>query len=268
VVPFTFLKSLAKIYPKAALNKLLAARNESKPKKAVLTNRWWVGPVMAPLIASAIGNDSPIDPKFSNNSKQFKAVTSYGIQAQYAITKHFSVRSGVQSIAFEYSTNDIVFWEGYNNTHLENVQSPNQLYIQIESGLTNNQTLNKNGNNGIDGQLHQRSSYVEWPVEGIMHWKSNRWFFECSGGMSTLFLQENRIYLTSTGISMTVGEASNLSRVHYSANIGLGAGYYLKNDLSLSVSPSFKYQLNTFNNNTGNFTPYVLGFYGGIKYRF
>jgi len=268
VIPFEFSKSLSKIYPKAAINKLAVAQSEPKQKKHPLTSRWWIGPVMAPLIASAVGNDSPIDPKFANNDKQFKSVTSYGIQAQYAVTKQFSIRSGVQSIAFEYSTNDIVFWEGYQNTHLENVRSSDQLYLQIESGLANNQALNKNSNNGIDGQLHQRSSYIEWPVEGIVQWKLNRWFFECSGGMSTLFLQENRIYLTGSGISMTIGEASNLSRVHYSANIGMGAGYFLKNDLSLSISPNFKYQLNTYSNNNGNFSPYVLGFYGGIKYRF
>jgi hypothetical protein len=65
-----------------------------------------------------------------------------------------------------------------------------------------------------------------------------------------------------------MGEANNINPVHFSTNIGLGVDYQFLKAFRASVEPMFKYQLNTFSNNSGNFRPYFIGIYSGISYQF
>ena len=88
------------------------------------------------------------------------------------------------------------------------------------------------------------------------------------GGMSTMILNRNEIYLQSSELNVKIGEANNLNNVHFSGNIGLGFKYDIFRRLEARIEPVFKYQINTFNNDAGNFKPYVFGVYSGINFTF
>ena len=74
--------------------------------------------------------------------------------------------------------------------------------------------------------------------------------------------------LKTTNGLMEIGKASNLSSVHFSSNIGLGFSYNFMKNFQANLEPTLKYQINTFNENAGNFKPYVVGINTGISYKF
>ncbi|WP_340154549.1 hypothetical protein [uncultured Winogradskyella sp.] len=44
--------------------------------------------------------------------------------------------------------------------------------------------------------------------------------------------------------------------------------YSLSKQWNLNLEPTFKYQINTFNNTTGDFKPFFIGVYTGLSYKF
>ena len=88
------------------------------------------------------------------------------------------------------------------------------------------------------------------------------------GGFSTFFLNENEVYSNFDGNNTYIGKATNINNTSYSANLGLGVDFKLSKTLNLNLEPTFKYQINTFNNTTGNFNPFIVGVYTGIRYKF
>jgi hypothetical protein len=91
---------------------------------------------------------------------------------------------------------------------------------------------------------------------------------EIIGGMSTLFLQQNEVKLQTEGMEMNIGKANNLNNIHFSSNVGLGFKYDFLKAFQANFQPMFKYQINTFSENSGSFKPYVIGLYTGISYHF
>ena len=89
------------------------------------------------------------------------------------------------------------------------------------------------------------------------------------GGFSSFFLSDNKIYSEAESGSKTyLGEANNINNVSYSANFGFGFNYQVSKKIDLNVEPMFKYQINTFNNTSGEFKPYFIGVYTGFAIKF
>ena len=82
------------------------------------------------------------------------------------------------------------------------------------------------------------------------------------------FLNQNNISLVANGVEMEVGRANNLNNIHFSSNVGLGFRYNFWNSFNANFQPMFKYQINTFSENSGNFRPYFIGLYTGISFSF
>ena len=55
---------------------------------------------------------------------------------------------------------------------------------------------------------------------------------------------------------------------YFSTNFGIGLKYGFMKSFEFNVEPTFKYQLNTFSSDAGNFKPYLFGIYSGISYKF
>jgi hypothetical protein len=91
---------------------------------------------------------------------------------------------------------------------------------------------------------------------------------EILGGMSTLVLNNNEVFLQADGFNLKLGEATNLNPIHFSTNIGVGLHYGFFKSFKARIEPTFKYQLNTFSRDSQNFRPYIFGIYSGISYSF
>jgi hypothetical protein len=115
----------------------------------------------------------------------------------------------------------------------------------------------------------QRTGYLEVPMEMSYALLNRKFGIELIGGVSTLFLNQNNVSVVSTqGLSTSVGEAENLNDIHFSTNVGVGFKYRFLKSFEASFEPMFKYQVNTFSRDAGNFKPYFIGLYSGISFSF
>mgnify|MGYP000353444670 CR=1 FL=1 len=44
--------------------------------------------------------------------------------------------------------------------------------------------------------------------------------------------------------------------------------YNFSKQFQFNLDPTFKYQINTFNNTSGNFKPFIVGVYTGLSFKF
>ncbi len=258
---------LAAVEPNA-LEELLKEK-EKKITKEPKLNRWQVTPNVAPIYFSSLSNGSPLDEKLEENKKVYGTNYSYGLTVNYALNKKYSIRTGVHSYSADYDTSGIVFYQDTNASKMQNL-NPNLQgsFIQIDPLNNVNTSFGRIIEDRFEGTLNQKMGYIEVPLEVSYKLLSKKFGVDIIGGLSTLFLNQNEVYLKSTGFTMKIGEASNLNSVHFSTNIGLGLKYSFLKRFDARVEPLFKYQLNTYSSGAGNFKPYVFGVYSGISYHF
>jgi len=195
-----------------------------------------------------------------------------GVGVSYAVNTKLSVRTGINKMSVDYNTNGIAFFVDIDNPGINNINpSISGKSIHIEDATVPSESLlpfestfaQKN-----EGYMNQKIGYYEVPVELTYALVNKRFGIKVIGGVSTFFLNENKISLVSENMSTELGKANNLNDVHFSTNLGLGIKYGFLKSFEFNVEPTVKYQLNTFSENAGNFKPYVFGIYSGISYKF
>ncbi len=251
-----------------ALEELLKEKEKDVTKELKM-NRWQISTAIAPVYPGSASNGSPLDSRFQQNSKEFRTSLSYGIGVSYAINNRFALRTGISNVSLEYRTKNIVFSQNPNARRLENVDANTRgALVQIDNQpATADVTLNRSVSQ-FSGNLTQTTGYIEVPVELSYKILDKQFGIDVIGGFSTLFLNQNEVSIETDGAVINIGEANNLSGTHFSTNIGIGLTYSLFRNVELSVDPMFKYQLNTYSENSGNFKPYFFGIYSGLTYKF
>ncbi|HMQ43050.1 MAG TPA: hypothetical protein PKC63_01715, partial [Mariniflexile sp.] len=117
--------------------------------------------------------------------------------------------------------------------------------------------------------INQALGYIEVPLELQYALVNKKLGINLIGGFSSFFLSDNKIYSEAEGGGKTfLGEANNINNVSYSANFGVGFNYQVSKKIDLNVEPMFKYQINTFSNTSGDFSPYFIGVYTGFAIKF
>jgi hypothetical protein len=264
-----------------ALEKLLKEKEEGKnadeKEKEEKRNKWAVSTNAAPVYFNSLTEGSPLDDQFASNAKTYQTSLSYGAGVQYQVTSKLALRAGVNSLAFSYDTQNV-----YYSTTLQARLSPqqnlqNDLHVNKEGSAQNVILYNKkvdaygdveNFSQEEKGSLNQQIGYIEIPLEMSYKLLNKKFGIEIIGGMSTLFLQQNEVKLQTEGMEMNIGKANNLNNIHFSSNVGLGFKYDFLKAFQANFQPMFKYQINTFSENSGSFKPYVIGLYTGISYHF
>jgi hypothetical protein len=261
--------AIATVAPNA-LEELLNEKENKVTTKEQKVNRWQITSSVAPIYFSSTSNGSPLDSRFESNKKSYTPSFSYGVGAKYALNKKFSVKAGVNSVAMEYNTIDVVFFQTENARRMENVK-PNMpgSMIQVDNKPSGNETTTLGRTiTQYNADINQKIGYVELPVEMSYKLVDRKFGVELIGGLSTMILNENEVSIVSSGMDMNIGEAENLNPVHFSTNVGVGFKYSFLKSFQANVEPMFKYQINTFSNDSGNFKPFFFGLYTGISYHF
>lgn len=252
------------------LEELLNEKENKVTSREQKINRWQITSNVAPIYFSSVSKGSPLDSRFESNRKSYAPSLSYGVGAKYNINKKFAIKSGVNALALEYNTTDVVFYQAENARMIENLR-PNMAgsFLQVENKPENNAvTTMSRARNQYSGEVNQKIGYVELPVEMTYQLVDKKFGMELIGGVSTLFLNRNEVSLVSPGLDLTIGEADNLNSVHFSTNVGVGFRYSFLKSFQANVEPMFKYQINTFSNDSGNFKPFFFGLYTGVSYKF
>lgn len=265
--------AIATVEPNALEELLLQNEKEKLVTAETKLNRWQITSSVAPIYFSSTANSgSSIDKQFADNSKTYENNMSFGVGVNYAVSKKINIRTGINKFTLGYNTNDVAFYAGLQSQGLQNVTSSgNNAHIEIvnknvpSDGLLPFESDIQNSNQGV---ISQRMGYIEVPMEMTYSLVNKKFGVTVIGGLSTLFLNENKVSVVSSAMSADLGEANNLSNVHFSSNIGLGFRYSFWKAFNLNFEPMLKYQLKTFTNDVGNFKPYFIGLYSGLSFEF
>jgi hypothetical protein len=248
-----------------------AGKNEDEKEKEK-RSRWAVSTNASPVYFNSVAEGSSLDSRFNANEKEYNNTLSYGVGVNYAINDKLTFKTGVNNLSLDYNTSDISFYQAATTKPIENVTTNARgKMINVESKLEDNGTfITVSGNplGKFDGAINQQISYVEVPLELGYKLLDRKFGIEVIGGFSTLFLNNNSVSIVSNGQEMTIGEANNLNNIHFSSNVGLGFKYSFWKSFNANFQPMFKYQINTFSENSGNFKPYFIGLYTGVSFSF
>ncbi|MBT8320163.1 MAG: outer membrane beta-barrel protein, partial [Eudoraea sp.] len=234
------------------------------------SNRWSLGPMVAPVYFNTLAEGSPIHSNFVSNSKSGNVNLSYGVAVSYQLTKKLSVRSGVHRVDYGYDTDEIEFSSSLSastNALIDNIDydsNSRSLVVESQTG----RGVQSDAANAVEvnapspareGRMVQDFGYLEVPVELQYNLVDSKLGINLIGGVSSLFLTQNSVTLVSDNTSTSMGEANNINEVNFSTNFGLGMYYRLTPKMQLNLEPMFKYQLNTFSDTAGNFQPFSIG---------
>ncbi|WP_282134818.1 hypothetical protein [Seonamhaeicola maritimus] len=260
------------------IEEALAENKDLLLKDDIKVSRWTVAPNAAPVYFNTLGNGSSIDPQFANNSKTGEVNMSYGLSASYALNDKISIRSGINKVNLGYNTNDVIIFQttGLNSSasSLQNVKGNSINNNSFENvSIVSGQNFNKSGIPesfaSTNNSINQTFGFIEIPLEIKYALSDKKLGVNVIGGFSSFFLNNNQIFSEAeNGTRSFLGEANNLNKVSYSANFGLGFNYKITKKFDLNLEPMFKYQINTFNNTSGSFKPYIIGVYTGFAIKF
>ncbi|MFP9097668.1 hypothetical protein ACLI09_01330 [Flavobacterium sp. RHBU_24] len=267
-----------KIKPENELEKLLKEQQENKKDEQIAdnSNKWSIRPQLAPVFYNSLSQGSPIDAQFASNTKSYETDLSLGLGVNYALNKRLHIRGGINTVNLNYATQGVEFYaslEGGTNNVSATAKSAN-IVVQDQGSAPSVNPVNVfssqlSSNNAFAGSMVQQTGYVEVPLEMSYALVDNKFGINVIGGVSTLFLNQNNVSVISTqGLSTRVGEAQNLNNIHFSTNVGVGFRYRFFKAFEASFEPTFKYQVNTFSRDAGNFKPYFVGLYSGISFSF
>lgn len=258
--------AIATVEPNAMEELLKGKEKESTQKQKI--NRWQVTPNLAPVYFGSFANGSPLDDMLNSNTKTYNTNMSYGVGVNYAVSKKVKVRAGINVFNVDYDTHGIVFYQDENAKTMKNIDPTAQgSMIQIKPLTYVDTQLDRVVSERFDGVLNQKMGYIEMPLEMSYKVLDKKFGVELIGGFSTLYLNNNEVFLRTDGLNMKIGEANNLNNIHFSSNFGIGLNYKLFKNFDARIEPSFKYQINTFSSAT-EFKPYIFGVYSGVSYRF
>jgi hypothetical protein len=267
---------------KTALDEALAENTtkddpaDEKKERKKIKDRWKVSPSIAPVYFNTLGAGSSIHEQFNKNSKTGEVNMSYGVRGSFALNKKLSVRTGVNKVTLGYSTDDVFVLNNVTATPSDNRFALRN--VDLKEDAQNTSFVSGEAFNfaqvpavissQIIGSIDQKLGFIEVPLEMEYELSDKKLGLRVLGGFSALFLNENEVYSTLNGDSRLIGEATNINKTSFSANLGVGLDFKLTEKFKLNLEPTFKYQLNTFNNTSGNFRPYFIGIYSGFSFKF
>jgi hypothetical protein len=239
-------------------------------------NRWSIVPNVAPVYYSSLGQGSSLDRQFNENSKSSAINMSYGIAGAYAISNKIKVRAGVNRVNLSQTTSEVFAFTGAENAargvdaQFGNISFKDGAHSVslMSSKMLDRASVPELFNTKIAGDIDQQFSFIEVPLELEYRLLDTKFGINVIGGFSTFFLNQNEIYADIDGTSTLIGEANNINDTSFSANFGLGMDYSLSKQWNINLEPTFKYQINTFNNTSGNFRPFFVGVYTGLSFKF
>ena len=240
-------------------------------------NRWEVTPNVAPVYYNSLTEGSSIDPSFSDNPKNGDLNIAYGVKVSYNLNKRLSMRSGLSNVNLSYSTTGLDLGTGpiaASTASIEYFSRNDNVTIVVDKGALVNQNPDDPFGNitpkSTTGEpsLNQKISYYEMPLELNYAIINKKFGINLIGGFSTLILGNNEISVEAGDFNEVLGEASNLSSLSFTTNIGLGLNYSFSKKLMFIIEPMFKYQLNPYTDSSVDFQPYYIGVYSGLSFKF
>ena len=254
----------------------MLARQVGNEKEKEKPNRWSIAPNVAPVYFNSLSGGSAIDGQFIDNNTQGDVTMSYGIAGAYNINPRLKIKTGVNRVEFNHTTNNVlssVSSDFIARTEVAGIENISLINSSSDVALLSTASIARSStpealNTTPTGNIDQRFGFIEIPVALEYRLIDKKIGVNLSGGFSTFFLNGNEIYADINGNSTLIGTANNLNDTSFSANFGIGLDYGLSRKININLEPMFKYQINTFNNTSGDFRPFFIGVYSGLSFKF
>ena len=249
-------------------------KNKDEKENEPQLSKWLIKPNVSPIYYGSLNGSNNIDQSLASNSSESDVTMAYGVNFAYAISDKLKVRSGISKVNMSYNVNNIAYSTDVNAVNLQGVTNNSQTQTVEIMSVNNSQPATFREVNRAtiapttEGVLNQQLGYLEVPLEVEYALLDKRFGINVIGGASTLFLDDNDISINSENGHLSIGEANNLNSVSFTTNVGLGFDYQLSKKFDVNLEPTFKYQLNTYNNNINDFRPYYFGVYTGFSFKF
>lgn len=268
---------------KKSIFEAIDEQNEKELLAEVSKGRWSAGPSIAPVYFNGIGEGSPVHSIFAQNAKSGNTNLSYGLSVAYEVTSRLRVRSGIHKVDYGYDTDNVEFSSSLQASASERIENINyaaaskNLIVKSKANSFSNLESSNNdasfevsaaNSSARNGTMAQQFGYLEIPLELDYALIDSKFGVNLVGGISSLFLLDNTVLLTSGDLTTEIGEANNVNNVNFSTNIGFGVNYKFSSKIQLNIEPVFKYQLNTFSEVSGDFQPFSVGVYSGLNFKF
>lgn len=259
---------------------------------------WSVGVAAAPLVSyrdvvnvsSEAVYAADNSASYSENYNNEKPLTSYsaGVNVNYNVSKRFKIQSGVyysemgqvsKDIAIDPAPDFITADEDtYSiNTSVGNIavkSSQNQLYYmagdqQFNAVETATEPTDRiNAIETYNADFVHTYDFYEIPVVANYTLIDRKLAMNVSGGVSANILNTNKTYVQNNSERLELdAKAEGINNFTYSGIVGLGFEYPIIEKLMVNLQPTFRYSLNSINNN-GEVYPYSFGIYTGLRYNF
>ena len=232
--------------------------------------KWSVGPTVSPIYYNSLQGGSPINDNLSNNKTATDDALSYGIKINYQLTKKINLQSGVNKVEMAYNTRGVNAFISSDKNAVTNTNTnkPGVILTPVVNPTGDLSDVSRVSKSGAKGDINQSLEYFELPIEMKYNLYDSKLGFNVVGGISTYFLTKNTVSFVSQNQITDLGGANNLNTVNFSGNLGIDLDYKISKSWYFNVTPMFKYQFNTYSNNSGNFKPYYLGVYSGLNFKF
>lgn len=253
--------------------------------------RWSIAALVTPTYYGKFNSGSDAVTKQIVASDQPAVSYTGGVTFSYKVNKRFSVQSGLFYSSVGQEINGINSFAGFQK--YDNTKGDHNFEILTSNGTvtTNNSdvflfAVNNNNRlitaftkdvfdpkkaslNFISNTMKQSFSYLELPV--FMRYKliDKKVDFNILGGFSYNILLDNSVYTIIDGSKYMIGTTDGINKYSISSSVGMGMEYNFSDKLSLNLEPTFRYYLNSFNNEYGSdFHHYSFGVFSGITYKF
>lgn len=198
-----------------------------------------------------------------------------GLNVDYQISDKWSFQSGMYYLKQGQEIQDFVVlknnYEGANNSSSNT--SIGNITFQDQNQAFENETVINETDFGFDvvatqfdSYLIQNFEFLEIPF--IIKYKLlDKKFGICVlGGFNTSFLIGNNVYLE--GNNSPIGKTEDINTLIYKSIIGFVFEYPVSDKISINITPSYKYQLNSINKiSFSNVRMQYFDFKTGISYR-
>jgi osmotically-inducible protein OsmY len=254
-----------------ALAEILKKKEEGKSQIELKNkDKWQIVPNVAAVYLNPNSAGSSIDAQFDDFTKTADNSLSFGIGVNYVISNKITLRTGLNKLALGYNTNDVVYSTSLATNNLSNINYSSSAPIEVKTqdALSTLVGFERTIQNTSTAAINQKMGYYEVPLELSYALLNKKFGVTIIGGISTLFLNQNKVSLISNNINLKLGEANNLNPIHFSTNVGMGFKYQFVKSFQVNIEPMAKYQLNTYSDNSNNDKAVFIGLYTGIIYSF
>lgn len=269
---YTMNPSMGNLDFDSELDEILQENDTFKEKNKVQLNRndIIVSPFAGVAFIGSLNEASWISPEFNRLDIENRMATSYGARAAYNLNEKLKIRSGVGVMDLKQTTLDVpLVINAENGSIVYNLRSYNNVGVDLTRyGQVSNFYANTEleGGDKMNENISHELQFIEVPLElEYLLTENQKLNFLVTGGMSTMFLNKNDVYLESQTASFA--KSTNMKSVSFSANAGMKMEYGFTEKLSLNVEPQLRYMINTVTANS-DFQPYLLIMNAGFSLSF